>query len=55
MKYATSELAKSASQALSTLYAKFKNHQGVGLMMYIISFILLLCSQYCLIVQPFGV
>ena len=29
MKYATSELAKSASRALSTLYAKFKNSGGM--------------------------
>ena len=34
MKYATSELAKSASRALSTLYAKFKNSGGMAYNVY---------------------
>ena len=34
MKYATSELAKSASRALSTLYAKFKNSGGMAYDVY---------------------
>ena len=34
MKYATSELAKSASRALSTLYAKFKNSGGIAYDVY---------------------
>ena len=34
MKYATSELAKSASRALSTLYAKLKNSRGMAYDVY---------------------
>ena len=53
MKYSTSELANQ-QVGPCRLYMLNSRIQGVWLMMYIISSILLLCSQYCLIVRPFG-